>query len=42
VNVCSPTHLWTFFATALQFLHSLYFGRKPLIIHDEFQQQSCF
>jgi hypothetical protein len=34
VNICSPTHLWTFCITVLQFLHSSHFGRKP--------QHSCF
>jgi hypothetical protein len=38
VNICLPTHLWTFYTTVLQFLHSLHFGCKPLIIHDEFSQ----
>jgi hypothetical protein len=36
-------HLRTFYNIALQFLHSLHFGRKPSrIIHDGFPQHSCF
>jgi hypothetical protein len=37
------THLWTFYTTVLQFLHSLHFGRKlPHITHDGFLRLSCF
>jgi hypothetical protein len=31
-------HLCTFYTTVLQFLHSLHFDRKPLIIRDGFPQ----
>jgi hypothetical protein len=42
VNICSSAHLWTFYITVLQFLHSSHFGRKPRIIHNGFPQALMF
>jgi hypothetical protein len=41
VNIRSPSHLWTSYATVIQFLHSLHFGRKPRTVHYGFLQHSC-
>jgi hypothetical protein len=39
MNICSPIHLWTFYTSVLQFLHSLHSGCKLLcIIHNGFLQ----
>jgi hypothetical protein len=42
MNICLSAHLWKFWTTVLQFLHSLDFGHKPLLIHDGFPKHSCF
>jgi hypothetical protein len=34
--ISSTAHLWTFYTTVLQFLHSLHFDHKQHIIHDGF------
>jgi hypothetical protein len=42
INICSLAHLWTFYTTTLQFLHSLHFGHKPFIIRNGLPHPSGF